>query len=98
MSKIQMVVGGEKVFMAKSWITEYRRLGFKHPIEVPLRTMIVIQMPVLDLRQLCLLQLASTLTTNKDIMALEIPRTLQKELIQMIANKATAAKMKFLDL
>lgn len=94
MSKIQMVVDGKKVFMAKAWINEYGRLGFKHPIEVPLRTMIIIQMPVLDLRQLCLLKLAKKLKRKEAIMALEIPRILQKELLQMISNKA-ASKIKF---
>lgn len=90
MSKLQMVVGGKKVFMARAWITEYKRLGFKHPIEVPLRTMIVIRMPAFDLRQLCLLKLANNLKTKEDIMSLEIPKILQNDLIQMISNKAAS--------
>lgn len=84
-----MVVAGKDVFMARPWIEEHRRLEFRHPINVPLRTMILIEMPALDLRQLCLLKLANILRTKEDIVMLEIPVVLQKELIQMILNKET---------
>lgn len=82
-----MVVAGKNVFMARPWIEEHRRLEFKHPINVPLRTMVLIDTPVLELRQLCLLKLVNILQTKDDIIMLEIPVTLQKELIQMILNK-----------
>lgn len=82
-----MVVAGKEVFMPKPWIEEHRRLEFKHPINVPLRTMVLIQMPVLDLRQLCLLKIANILKTKDDVILLEIPVILQKELKQMILNK-----------
>lgn len=82
-----MVVAGNKVFTARSWIEEYKRLDFKHPVNVPLRTIVLIEMPVLELRQQCLLTLANILKTKDDIIMLEIPATLQKELIQMMKNK-----------
>jgi len=82
-----MVVSGKEVFIATPWVEEHRRLEFKHPINVPLRTRVLIEMPVMDLRQLCLLKLASILKNKDDINMLEIPKILQKELIQMISNK-----------
>lgn len=82
-----MVVEGKEVYLPKPWIEEFKRLNFEHPINVPLRTFILIQMPVLDLRQLCLLKIANILKTKDDIMSLEIPAILQKELKQMISNK-----------
>lgn len=82
-----MVVAGKKIFMARPWVEEHRRLEFKHPINVPLRTMVLINTPALELQQLCLLKLANILKTKDDIILLEIPVTLQKELIQMILNK-----------
>lgn len=82
-----MVVAGREVFIATPWVEEHRRLEFKHPINVPLRTKVLIQMPAMDLRQLCLLKLACVLKTKDDITMLEIPMTLKKELIEMISNK-----------
>jgi len=82
-----MVVAGREVFIATPWTEEHRRLEFKHPINVPLRTRVLIEMPVMDLRQLCLLKLASLLKNKDDIIMLEIPTTLQKELMEMVSNK-----------
>lgn len=82
-----MVVAGNKVFTARSWIEEYKRLDFRHPVNVPLRTIVPIEMPALELRQQCLLTLANILKTKDDVIMLEIPVTLQKELIQMMNNK-----------
>lgn len=82
-----MVVSGKEVFMAKPWETECYRLAFSHPIHIPLRTLVIIEVPVLELRQLCLLQLINTLKTKDDVSKLEIPATLQKELICMISIK-----------
>lgn len=84
-----MVVLGKEIFMARPWIEEHRRLEFKHPISIPLRTMVVIEMPALDLRQLCLLKLANILKTE-DVTTLEIPIVLKRELTQMIFNKETS--------
>lgn len=89
-----MVVGGKKVFLAKPWIEEHRRLEFNHPINVPLRTIVSIEMPSLGLRQLCLLKLAKILKSKDDVISLEIPVILKKELIQMISNKEMS-KIKF---
>lgn len=86
-SKSRMLVAGKEVFLARAWVEEHKRLEFKHPINVPLRTMVLIQMPAFKLRQLCLLKLANILKTKDDIIMLEIPVTLQRELIQMILNK-----------
>lgn len=86
-----MVVEGKEVYLPKPWIEEFKRLNFKHPINVPLRTFILIHMPVMDLRQLCLLKIANLLKTKDDVMSLEIPAILQKELKQMILNKEIAA-------
>ncbi|XP_025194778.1 protein Vhl isoform X2 [Melanaphis sacchari] len=91
MSKSRMVVAGREVFIATPWIEEHRRLEFKHPITVPLRTMVLIEMPAMDLRQLCLLKLAQLLKTKDDIIMLEIPKTLQEELIEMISNKGDSS-------
>jgi len=85
-----MVVAGREIFIATPWVEEHRRLEFKHPINVPLRTRVLIEMPAMDLRQLCLLKLASILKNKDDIITLEIPTTLQKELIEMISNKETS--------
>jgi len=82
-----MVVAGRDVFIATPWIEEHRRLEFKHPINIPLRTRVLIEMPAMDLRQLCLLKLASILNNKDDINMLEIPTTLKQELIEMISNK-----------
>jgi len=82
-----MVVAGKEVFIAKPWVEEHRRLKFKHPINIPLRTMVLIEMPAMDLRQLCLLKIAKILKSKDDVMSLEIPIILKKELIQMISNK-----------
>jgi len=84
-----MVVAGKEIFMARSWIEEHKRLEFIHPFNVPLRTIILIEMPALDLQQLCLLKLANLLKTKDDIILLEIPKIFKKELIQMISNKET---------
>ncbi|CAH1736466.1 protein Vhl [Aphis gossypii] len=89
-SKCQMVVAGREVFVATPWVEEHKRLEFKHPINVPLRTRVIIEMTVLDLRQLCLLKLSYLLKTKEDIMTLEIPKTLQNELIEMISNIETS--------
>lgn len=85
-----MVVAGREVFIATPWVEEHKRLEFKHPINVPLRTRVIIEMTVLDLRQLCLLKLSYILKTKEDIMTLEIPKTLQNELIEMISNIETS--------
>jgi len=85
-----MVVAGREIFIATPWAEEHRRLEFKHPINVPLRTRVLIEMPAMDLRQLCLLKLAIILKNKDDIITLEIPTTLQKELIEMISNKETS--------
>jgi len=87
-----MVVGGKEVFSATPWAEEHRRLTFKHPIDVPLRTLVLVEMPAMDLRTLCLLKLACILKTKKDIEMLEIPKTLQKELVEMISNKEATKK------
>jgi len=84
-----MVVAGREVFIATPWTEEHRRLEFKHPMNVPLRTRVLIEMPALELRQLCLLKLAIILKNKDDIIALEIPTTLQKELIEIMSNKDT---------
>ncbi|XP_060874498.1 protein Vhl isoform X3 [Metopolophium dirhodum] len=89
-SKSRMVVAGREIFIATPWADEHRRLEFKHPINVPLRTRVLIEMPAMDLRQLCLLKLANILKNKDDIITLEIPTTLQKELIEMISNKETS--------
>lgn len=86
-SKSHMVVAGREVFTATPWAEEHRRLAFKHPINVPLRTRVLIEMPAMDLRLLCLLKLAGILKNKDDITMLEIPKTLQKELIAMLSNK-----------
>jgi len=93
-SKSNMVVDAKEVFIAKSWIEEHRRLEFNHPINIPLRTLVSIEMPLLDLRQLCLLKLATILKSKDDVTSLEIPVVLQKELIQMVSNKEIS-KIKF---
>lgn len=85
-----MTVAGKEVFLARPWFEEHRRLEFRHPINVPLRTMISIEMPALDLRQLCLLNIAKIFKSKDDINQLEIPVTLQRELIQMIVNKISS--------
>lgn len=82
-----MVVGGKDVFTAKSWVDEHRRLEFKHPINVPLRTLVLIQMPVIDLRLVCLLKVAYRLNNKEDALTLEIPTTLQKEIFDIIVKK-----------
>lgn len=82
-----MVVAGKEVFLARPWVEEHRRLEFEHSIYMPLRTMILIEMPLFDLRQLCLLKLANILKNKEDINTLEIPRVLQNELVQMVSNK-----------
>jgi len=82
-----MIVAGKEVFIAKPWVEEHKRLKFKHPINVPLRTVVLIEMPALDLRQLCLLKLAKILKSKDYVTSLELPVILQKELIQMILNK-----------
>ncbi|XP_050533479.1 von Hippel-Lindau tumor suppressor homolog [Daktulosphaira vitifoliae] len=86
-SKSRMVVNGKEVFMARPWLEEHKRLKFSHPINVPLRTMVLIEMPVIELRQLCLLNLAKILTHEDEVKTLEIPIILQRELVQMICNK-----------
>lgn len=82
-----MLVDGKEVFLARAWVAEHRRLKFKHPINMPLRTMVLINIPAFDLREICLLKLANILENKDDINTLEIPRTLQEELIQMVSNK-----------
>lgn len=82
-----MVVAGNEVFIPKPWIIERYRLTFNHPIDIPLRTLVVIESPTLELRQLCLFRLLNILKTKDDVIKLEIPVSLQKELIQMISIK-----------
>lgn len=82
-----MVVSGEEKFMARPWVEEHTRLKFQHPINIPLRTMVLIEMPVLDLQLLCLLNLAYKLKTKDDITMLNLPMVIKKELTQMILNK-----------
>lgn len=82
-----MVVAGKEIFMARPWIEEHKRLKFNHPVNVPLRTKVMIEMPVMDLRQLCLLKLTNMLKTKNNLIELELPKILLKELAQMISNK-----------
>jgi hypothetical protein len=82
-----MSVAGKEIFKASPWLKEYQRLSFSHPITSPLRTTVPIDAPVLDLRQLCLLKVVDMLKSKNDVNELELPRTLQKELAQMISNR-----------
>lgn len=82
-----MMVSGKEIFLARPWIEEHRRLEFQHPINVPLRTMVIIEMPVMDLRQLCLLKVVDSVETEDNVTALELPTVLKKELMQMISSK-----------
>lgn len=87
LSKAKMLVCGEKTFLAKAWVDEHKRLGFEHPINIPLRTLVSIEMPVLDLRLLSLICIADRLKNEEDVTLLEIPKSLENELSEMVSNK-----------
>lgn len=82
-----MIVAGKEIFKASPWFEEHKRLSFSHPITSPLRTTVPVDAPVLDLRQICLLKVVDMLKSKNDIVELELPRILQKELTQMISNR-----------
>lgn len=80
-----MVVEGKKKYFPKPWVVESNRP--KHSIGRLYRTIVIIQMPMLDLKQLSLMKIASLLKTTDDVMLLEIPNKFKEELKIMVLNK-----------
>lgn len=85
-----MMVCGKEIFIGRAWIEEHKRLEFQHPINVPLRTMVLIEMPAMELRQLCLMKIATILKTTDDVATLELPTVLKNELSKMVLNKESS--------